>query len=121
VPSQLATAFDGVVHGVHDVRPQLLGLLFDWQFPLQLCVPVPHVPWHACAAAMQTPAHSFVPLGQVPPHDTPSQVARPWPGTGQGMHEAPQVAGEVSSAPKQGTSEAPMRNQMKAWAEYMRG
>jgi len=29
--------------------------------------------------------------------------------------------GEVSSAPKQGTSEAPMRNQMKAWAEYMRG
>jgi len=30
-------------------------------------------------------------------------------------------AGEVSSAPNQGTSEAPMRNQMKAWAEYMRG
>jgi phenylpropionate dioxygenase-like ring-hydroxylating dioxygenase large terminal subunit len=29
--------------------------------------------------------------------------------------------GEVSSAPNQGTSEAPMRNQMKAWAEYMRG
>jgi hypothetical protein len=28
--------------------------------------------------------------------------------------------GEVSSAPNQGTSEAPMRNQMKAWAEYMR-
>jgi hypothetical protein len=28
--------------------------------------------------------------------------------------------GEVSSAPKQGTSEAPMRNQMKAWAEFMR-
>jgi phenylpropionate dioxygenase-like ring-hydroxylating dioxygenase large terminal subunit len=27
--------------------------------------------------------------------------------------------GEVSSAPKQGTSEAPMRNQMKAWAQYM--
>jgi len=29
--------------------------------------------------------------------------------------------GEVSSAPNMGTSEAPMRNQMKAWAEYMRG
>ena len=29
--------------------------------------------------------------------------------------------GEVSSAPNKGTSEAPMRNQMKAWAEYMRG
>jgi hypothetical protein len=28
--------------------------------------------------------------------------------------------GEVSSAPNQGTSEAPMRNQMKAWAKYMR-
>jgi phenylpropionate dioxygenase-like ring-hydroxylating dioxygenase large terminal subunit len=27
---------------------------------------------------------------------------------------------EVSSAPGMGTSEAPMRNQMKAWAEYMR-
>jgi phenylpropionate dioxygenase-like ring-hydroxylating dioxygenase large terminal subunit len=29
--------------------------------------------------------------------------------------------GVVSSAPKQGTSEAPMRNQMKAWAQYMGG
>jgi len=29
--------------------------------------------------------------------------------------------GEVSSAPNQGTSEAPMRNQMKAWAQYMKG
>jgi phenylpropionate dioxygenase-like ring-hydroxylating dioxygenase large terminal subunit len=27
--------------------------------------------------------------------------------------------GEVSSGPKMGTSEAPMRNQMKAWAKYM--
>jgi hypothetical protein len=27
--------------------------------------------------------------------------------------------GAVSSGPKMGTSEAPMRNQMKAWAEYM--
>jgi phenylpropionate dioxygenase-like ring-hydroxylating dioxygenase large terminal subunit len=27
--------------------------------------------------------------------------------------------GEVSSAPRMGTSEAPMRNQMKAWAKYM--
>jgi hypothetical protein len=25
----------------------------------------------------------------------------------------------VSSAPNQGTSEAPMRNQMKAWTKYM--
>lgn len=96
MPSQLATAFDGVVHGVHDVRPQLLGLLFDWQFPLQLCVPVPHVPWHACAAAMQTPAHSFVPLGQVPPHDTPSQVAVPPPeGTGHGVQDDPHDATSV--------------------------
>jgi phenylpropionate dioxygenase-like ring-hydroxylating dioxygenase large terminal subunit len=28
--------------------------------------------------------------------------------------------GAIESAPNQGTSEAPMRNQMKAWAEYMR-
>jgi phenylpropionate dioxygenase-like ring-hydroxylating dioxygenase large terminal subunit len=28
--------------------------------------------------------------------------------------------GEVSSGPNMGTSEAPMRNQMKAWAEYMK-
>jgi hypothetical protein len=27
----------------------------------------------------------------------------------------------VATAPNCGTSEAPMRNQMKAWAEYMRG
>ena len=27
----------------------------------------------------------------------------------------------IESAPNMGTSEAPMRNQMKAWAEYMRG
>jgi hypothetical protein len=27
----------------------------------------------------------------------------------------------VETAPNCGTSEAPMRNQMKAWAEYMRG
>ena len=27
--------------------------------------------------------------------------------------------GTVSSGPKMGTSEAPMRNQMKAWAKYM--
>jgi hypothetical protein len=27
----------------------------------------------------------------------------------------------VSSAPNMGTSEAPMRNQMKAWAKYMEG
>jgi phenylpropionate dioxygenase-like ring-hydroxylating dioxygenase large terminal subunit len=29
--------------------------------------------------------------------------------------------GAIESAPNMGTSEAPMRNQMKAWAEYMRG
>ena len=29
------------------------------------------------------------------------------------------MAGVVESAPSMGTSEAPMRNQMKAWAEYM--
>jgi hypothetical protein len=29
--------------------------------------------------------------------------------------------GMVDTAPNCGTSEAPMRNQMKAWAEYMRG
>jgi hypothetical protein len=28
--------------------------------------------------------------------------------------------GVVESAPNQGTSEAPMRNQMKAWAQYMK-
>ena len=28
--------------------------------------------------------------------------------------------GVVESGPNMGTSEAPMRNQMKAWAQYMR-
>jgi len=30
-------------------------------------------------------------------------------------------AGVIETAPNCGTSEAPMRGQMKAWAEYMRG
>jgi hypothetical protein len=29
VPSQVATPFAGVEHGVHDVVPQLLGLMLD--------------------------------------------------------------------------------------------
>jgi hypothetical protein len=96
VPSQVATAFSGVEHGVHDVAPQLLGLLFAWQLPLQSCVPAEQVPRHDCPVGMQDPAHSFVPLGQVPPHDMPSQVAAPPPeGTAHGVQDDPHDATSV--------------------------
>ena len=45
--------------------------------------------------AMQAPAHSFIPVGQVPPHEVPSQVAVPPVGIGQATHAVPQFATSV--------------------------
>ncbi|HEX9396201.1 MAG TPA: Rieske 2Fe-2S domain-containing protein [Burkholderiales bacterium] len=42
-----------------------------------------------------------------------------WVSLGRHLGRDIEKAGEVSSGPKMGTSEAPMRNQMKAWARYM--
>ena len=85
----------GVEHGVHDVVPQPLALVFDWQLPLQLCVPAAHVPRQACAVAMQVPAHSFVPVPQLPPHVVPSHVAVPPTGVAHGAQDDPHEATSV--------------------------
>ena len=46
----------------------------------------------SAVVAMQAPAHSFWPVGQVPPQAVPSQVAVPPVGTGQATHAVPQFA-----------------------------
>ena len=90
VPLQVAVAFAGVAQAVHDVVPQLPTLVFGWQVPEQSCEPVAHTPAHDSLLAMQAPAQSFCPDGQVPPQEVPSQVAVPPPvGTGQAVHEVP--------------------------------
>ena len=47
---------------------------------------------HDCAVGMQPLRHSFVPLGQVPPHDMPSHVAVPPVGIAHGEQDAPHDA-----------------------------
>lgn len=91
VPSQVGVPFAGIGHAVHDV-PQVLGLAFGWQMPEQSWLPGLQVPEHDAPLSMHSPAHSFLPLGQVPPQLVPSQVAVPPVGTGQGTHADPQVA-----------------------------
>ncbi len=76
VPSQVAAPFVGVAHGVHDV-PHELGLVLGWHVPPQSWLPLGQTPEHDALAAMQAPAHSFIPDGQVPPQLIPSQVAVP--------------------------------------------
>ncbi len=90
VPSQVAAAFTGVEHGVHELPPHEFGLMFGWQVPPQSCVPEGQTPAHDCAVGMQVPAHSFDPDGQVPPHIVPSQVAVPPVGAGQAAQLEPQ-------------------------------
>jgi hypothetical protein len=63
--------------------------------PLQLCVPAAHEPMHDWAVGMQVPRHSFVPLGQVPPHEVPSHVAVPPVRTAQGEQDDPHDATSV--------------------------
>jgi hypothetical protein len=92
VPLQVGLALLGGEHAVHDVVPQLLVLLFDWQVPEQSCAPAAQTPMHEALFAMQAPAHSFIPDGQVPPHVVPSQVAVPPVGTGHAVHDVPQPA-----------------------------
>jgi hypothetical protein len=52
-------------------------------------------PEHDAPDAMQAPAHSFIPDGQVPPHVVPSQVAVPPVGTEQAVQLEPQELTEV--------------------------
>jgi len=69
VPLQVAVAFAGGTHGVHDV-PQVLVLEFEEQVPLQL----------------------WKPLLQAKPHEVPSQVAVALVGAEHAVHDvAPQL------------------------------
>jgi hypothetical protein len=82
----------GFGHATHDA-PQVLTLVFDAQIPPQSCSPAAHCPEHAAAAAMQAPAHNFMPAGQAGTHAVPSHVTVPPPvGAPHATHEvAPQV------------------------------
>jgi hypothetical protein len=81
----------------HDDVPHEFTLSFAAQTPAQLCVPGEHMPAQAIAMSMQPPLQSFLPGGQLPPHDPPVQVALPPAGAAHAVHELPQVAGLVSS------------------------
>jgi hypothetical protein len=94
VPLQVAAPLAGTEQDVQEA-PQLLVPLFDWQVPLQSCVPAGHTPLHDWFCGMQDPAQSFWPVGQLPPQDVPSQVAAPPVGTGQALHVVPQVAASL--------------------------
>jgi len=91
VPSQVAVPCAGVGQAVHDV-PQVFGLALAWQMPEQSCVPDAQTPAHDALLAIHAPAHSFIPVGQVPLHIVPSQVAEPPVGTEHGTHDVPQLA-----------------------------
>jgi hypothetical protein len=96
---QNATPLAGAEQAVH-AAPQLPESLSDWQVPLQSCVPAGQIPWQLCAAGTQAPAQSFVPVGQVAPHETPSHVAVPPVGCTHGAQATPQVRTSVFETQK---------------------
>jgi hypothetical protein len=70
VPSQVAVAFAGALHAVHDVNPQLLTLLFSTHAEPHRCAPGLHVepqlvPLHV-AVALTGVGHG---VQDVEPHD----------------------------------------------------
>lgn len=90
-PSQVAcVAPAGTGQGWQEV-PQALGSVSAGHRPPQACWVGEHFPVQAAAASMHAPRHSCMLAGQAPPHDVPSQVAVPFAGAWQGVHEAPQV------------------------------
>jgi hypothetical protein len=75
-PSQVVwLAPFGLGQAPHNV-PHELTLLLSTQTPLQLCVPVGHPP-QTWPEGMQAPLHRICPVGHIPPHFWPSQVAVP--------------------------------------------
>ena len=92
-PSQVASALFGDGQGIHEL-PQLLRSVSATQLPPQSCFPDGHCPLHAAVVAMQTPAHSFNPVGQVAWHSPllPQVASPPW-GFGHGEHEVPHDSG----------------------------
>jgi len=93
-PLQVAEAFCGTGHAVHEV-PQPLTLVFDRHTPAQLCMPAGQVMVHVDDERMQTPLQSLKPVAQTPPQRPLVQVAAPLAGAGQAVQETPQCAGEL--------------------------
>jgi hypothetical protein len=93
--SQRTVAFSRGAQGMQ-LGPQKLTSLVGTQVPLQSRWPVGQVPLQAWLLGMQAPAQSLVPCGHWAPHLTPSQVAVPPVGMGQGVQEVPQLVGLVS-------------------------
>lgn len=83
VPSHVAVPFMGAVHGIHDVVPQLIVLVFDTHVAPHRCVPT---------AQTQVDPEATNPALQVNPHVVPLHVAVPFAGAMHGVHEvAPQL------------------------------
>jgi hypothetical protein len=66
-----------------------------WHVPLQSWLPPGQSPPHDIAWGTQAAPHSLVPVGQVAPQLTPSQVAAPLVGTKQGLQLCAQCATSV--------------------------
>jgi hypothetical protein len=96
VPLQLAAPCEvGSAHA-EQRAPHVPTLPLGEQMPLQLWVFVGHMLLQARLLAMQAPLHSCMLVGQLVPHDRPSQVAEPPWGTAQAEHEVgPQLARSV--------------------------
>lgn len=94
VPLQVATALAGTAHGAHDV-PHEFTLLLARHMPAQLWVPVGQVPRHVDEDRMQVPLQSLNPPEQRPSQRLFEQTADPFAGAEQGVHDEPQLAGEV--------------------------
>ena len=74
-----AAPFDAGAAQLLQPRPQKLVLVLGWHTPLQLCIPVSHIPLHGVALGMQAPLHSLLLAGQAGTQARPSQVTEPPP------------------------------------------
>jgi hypothetical protein len=83
-PSQVAVPCAGATQGVQEL-PQLPTAPFGRQVPLQSWLPPGQSPAHDIVCGAQAVPHSRLPLGQVAPQLTPSQVAAAPVGTKQGL------------------------------------
>jgi hypothetical protein len=94
--SQVALALAGTVHGVHEV-PHEFTSVSGAQVPLHRWRPAGHMPAQGMPGGRQAllVGHSDVPVGQVPPHVVPSQLAVPPVGAMHAVHDVPQFAGSM--------------------------
>jgi hypothetical protein len=89
---QAASALAGGWHGLHEV-PQLFGLSFARQLPLQSCFPAGQAPPQERPFAMQAPMQRNVPCGHSLVHELPSHPALPPAGASHGVQDVPQLFG----------------------------